>query len=61
MRQDNVAFDVIRRLWRRDAVMALVVAGAERRHLPHPGDILGVITMEHVADAVAGSFQFYPR
>jgi CIC family chloride channel protein len=59
VRQHDVAFDVIDRLWRRNAVMALVVASAERR--PNPGDILGVITKEHVADAVAGSIQFYPR
>ncbi len=30
VRRDDVAFDVIRRLWRRNAVMALVVASAER-------------------------------
>jgi chloride channel protein, CIC family len=61
VRDDDVAFDVISRLWRHNAVMALVVPGAGRPHRPHAGDILGVITKEHVADAVAGSIQFYPR
>jgi chloride channel protein, CIC family len=61
VRQDDVAFDVIYRLWRRNAVMALVVPHTERPRRPRPGDILGVITKEHVADAVAGSIQFYPR
>jgi len=61
VREDDVAFDVIYRLWRRNAVMALVVASIARPRRPHPGDILGVITKEHVADAVAGSLQFYPR
>jgi chloride channel protein, CIC family len=61
VREDDVAFDVIQRLWRRNAVMALVVSGTGRPHRPRPGDILGVITKEHVADAVAGSIQFYPR
>lgn len=61
VREDDVAFDVIQRLWRRHAVMALVIATGRRPHVPRPGDILGVITKEHVADAVAGSIQYYPR
>jgi CIC family chloride channel protein len=61
-REDDVAFDVITRMWRRHAVMAIVVR-SDGRHfrLPRPGDVLGVITKEHVADAVAGSIQVYPR
>lgn len=61
VRENAVAFDVIYRLWRRNAVMALVVPSDEHPRRPRPGDILGVITKEHVADAVAGSLQFYPR
>jgi chloride channel protein, CIC family len=61
-REDDVAFDVIRRMWRRHAVMAIVVRGDGGRYrLPRPGDVLGVISKEHVADAVAGSIQVYPR
>jgi chloride channel protein, CIC family len=62
VRDDEVAFDVISRMWRKKAVMALVVAHTGRRlRRPHAGDVIGVITKEHVADAVAGSIQFYPR
>jgi CIC family chloride channel protein len=62
VREDDVAFDVIARMWRRKAVMAVVVRrDRHRRHLPRPGDVLGVITKEHVADAVAASIQVYPR
>ena len=62
-REDDVAFDVIKRMWRHHAVMAVVVrsdAGGRYR-LPRPSDVLGVISKEHVADAVAGSIQVYPR
>jgi CIC family chloride channel protein len=62
VRADDVAFDVITRMWRRRAVMALVVRSEGRRfRLPRPSDVLGVITKEHVADAVAGSIQVYPQ
>jgi chloride channel protein, CIC family len=61
-RADDVAFDVIRRMWRRHAVMAIVVRsdGGQYR-LPRPSDVIGVVSKEHVADAVAGSIQVYPR
>jgi chloride channel protein, CIC family len=62
VRESDVAFDVIIRLWRRNAVMALVVRGdGPRLRVPRPTDILGVITKEHVADAVAAGIQAYPR
>ncbi len=57
VREDDIVFDVIRRIWRRQAVMALVVRG---RGVPRPGDIAGVITKEHVADSVASSIKVYP-
>jgi CIC family chloride channel protein len=62
-REDDVAFDVIKRMWRRHAVMAIVVRrdGSGRYRSPRPADVLGVISKEHVADAVAGSIQVYPR
>ncbi|HUC12294.1 MAG TPA: chloride channel protein [Stellaceae bacterium] len=61
-REDDVAFDVIKRMWRRHAVMAIVVrSDGVRYRLPRPSDVLGVISKEHVADAVAGSIQVYPR
>ncbi|HEX3885653.1 MAG TPA: chloride channel protein [Stellaceae bacterium] len=62
VREGDVAFDVIRRLWRKGGTMAIVVgAGATRFHVPRPGDIVGVITKEHVADAIAGGIQLHAR
>jgi chloride channel protein, CIC family len=61
-RESDTAFDVIPRLWRRNAVMALVLREAKGRpRRPRISDVLGVITKEHVADAVAGGIQIYPR
>jgi len=57
VREDDIAFDVIQRIWRKQAVMALVMRG---RGVPRPGDISGVITKEHVADSVATSIRVYP-
>jgi chloride channel protein, CIC family len=57
VREDDVVFDVIRRMWRKGAFMALVVRD---RRVPRPGTIAGVITKEHVADSVAASVQIYP-
>ncbi len=61
VRENDVAFDVIVRLWRRNGVMALVMHGRPRFYVPRPADIIGVITKEHVADAVAAGIQAYPR
>jgi CIC family chloride channel protein len=57
--EDETAFDVIRRMWRRNAIMAVVVRG--RRGVPRGSDVAGVITKEHVADSVADSIKAYPR
>jgi CIC family chloride channel protein len=56
--EDVVAFDVIKRIWRKGAMMAVVVKG---RAVPRGDDVVGVITKEHVADSVAESVQIYPR
>ena len=56
--ENDVVFDVIERMWRKNAVMAIVTHG---RGVPHGDDVLGVITKEHVADAVASSVQIYPN
>lgn len=62
VRESDVAFDVIIRMWRKNGVMALVVRESKSRfHVPRAGDIVGVITKEHVADAVAAGIQAYPR
>jgi len=62
VRESDVAFDVIIRLWRKHGIMALVVReGNSRFRVPRATDIIGVITKEHVADAVAAGIQAYPR
>jgi CIC family chloride channel protein len=58
VREDETAFDVIRRMWRRKAIMAVVVRS---RGVPRGSDVAGVITKEHVADSVADSVKAYPR
>jgi CIC family chloride channel protein len=62
VREADVAFDVIARLWRNNRAMALVIGGGRPRyHVPRPRDVVGVITKEHVADAIAAGIQVYPR
>ncbi len=58
VREDAIAFDVIARMWRKRAFMAIVVKG---RGVPHGDDVVGVITKEHVADSVASSMKIYPN
>ncbi|HUO12261.1 MAG TPA: chloride channel protein, partial [Caulobacteraceae bacterium] len=55
--EDAVVFDVISRMWRKGAIMAVVARG---RGVPHAADVAGVITKEHVADSVADSVRIYP-
>lgn len=54
----EAAFEVIERLWRENASMAVVVR--EPPGLEVAG-VLGVISKEHIADAVAASVAAYPR
>lgn len=62
VRETDVAFDVIKRMWRKNAIMALVVRGDDPPlRIPRANRILGIITKEHVADAVAAGIQAYPR
>jgi CIC family chloride channel protein len=58
VRDDAIAFDVIERMWRKRAFMAIVVKG---RGVPHGDDVVGVITKEHVAESVASSMKIYPN
>jgi chloride channel protein, CIC family len=57
---DAVASDVIERMWRKDAIMAVVVHDIGHG-APRAKDVAGVITKEHVADSVAQSITIYPR
>jgi CIC family chloride channel protein len=56
--EETVVFDVIERMWRKHAVMTVIVKG---RGAPRSEDVVGVITKEHVADSVASSVSLYPR
>lgn len=55
-RQEDIVFDVIGRMWRHGAAMAVVVRAAG---VPRAGDVLGVISKEHIADSVAESIRPY--
>ncbi len=55
---DMIASDVIQRIWRKNAFMAVVVRG---RGVPREADVVGVITREHVANSVADGLKIYPR
>jgi chloride channel protein, CIC family len=56
-REDDVVFDVIDRIWRRKATMAVIIVA---KGTARPKDVVGVITKEHVADSVASSIKVYP-
>ena len=58
VRDEAIAFDVIERMWRKRAFMAVVVKG---KGVPHGDDVVGVITKEHVAESVASSMKIYPN
>ena len=55
-REEDIVFDVVTRMTRHNAGMA-VVSKAKRR--PRVGDVLGIITKEHIADSVADSIKPY--
>ena len=57
VREDDIVFDVIQRIWRKHAIMAVVARGSG---VPRPSLVVGVITKEHVADSVASSIKIYP-
>ncbi len=57
---EAVVFDIIERMWRNDSLMAVVVRG-NGRAASTSGEVIGVITKEHVADSVANSMKVYPR
>jgi len=56
--EEVTAYEVIRRMWRKKAIMAVVVRGSG---IPRASDVVGVITKEHVADSVADSIAVYPQ
>ncbi|MEG6507969.1 chloride channel protein [Methyloligella sp. 2.7D] len=57
VRENDIVFDVIQRMWKKEATMALVMRG---RGIARADNILGVISKEHIADSVASSVKVYP-
>jgi len=57
VREPDIVYDVIQRMWRRHATMALVLRG---RGVARAANVAGVITKEHVADSVASTVEIYP-
>jgi CIC family chloride channel protein len=55
-REDDIAFEVIDRMWRNGGAMAVVVAG---NGVPTGAAVRGIISKEHVADSVADSIKGY--
>jgi CIC family chloride channel protein len=53
-RENDIVFDIVQRISRRDAAMAIVVKAGGRGR---PSEVLGVISKEHIADSVADSIK----
>jgi CIC family chloride channel protein len=53
-RATDLMFDIVQRMVRRDAVMAVVTKQGGRWR---PGEIVGIISKEHIADSVADSIK----
>ena len=56
-RAKDVVFDVVDRMWRHGASMSIVTKGGRR--VPRGGNIVGMISKEHIADSVADSVRPY--
>ena len=56
-REEDIMFDVIGRMSRKNAVMVIVFRAAGL--LPHASNVAGLITKEHVADSVSESISPY--
>lgn len=57
-REEDIVFDVVTRMSRRGAAMAVVTKAQGR---PRAGDVVGIITKEHIADSVAESVKPYGK
>jgi CIC family chloride channel protein len=55
-REEDVMFDVIGRMSRKNATMVIVIGA---KGLPRPTNVLGLITKEHIADSVSESISPY--
>jgi CIC family chloride channel protein len=53
-RENDIVFDIVQRMSRRDATMAIVMKTGGRGR---PSEIVGIIFKEHIADSVADSIK----
>jgi CIC family chloride channel protein len=53
-RENDIVFDIVQRMSRRDATMAVVMKTGGRGR---PSEVVGVISKEHIADSVADSIK----
>ena len=57
-REGDIMFDVVQRITRRDAVMAIVV---KERSRGRPADVVGIISKDQIADSVGASIKPFDR
>ena len=55
-RAEDVVFDVVERMWRHGAALAIVTKG---HGMPRGKSVIGMISKEHIADSVADSIRPY--
>ena len=53
-RESDIVFDIVQRMSRRDAVMAVVMKAGGRGR---PSEVVGIISKEHIAGSVADSIK----
>ncbi len=53
-RENDIVFDIVQRMARRNAAMAIVVKTGGRGK---PTDVVGIISKEHIANSVADSIK----
>ena len=53
-RESDIMFDVVQRITRRDAVMAIVIKDRSRGR---PADVVGIISKDQIADSVGASIK----
>jgi CIC family chloride channel protein len=53
-RENDIVFDIVQRMSRHDAAMAVVMKAGGRGR---PSQVVGIISKEHIADSVADSIK----
>jgi chloride channel protein, CIC family len=53
-RESDIMFDVVQRITRRDAVMAIVIKDRSRGR---PADVVGIISKDQIAESVGASIK----